>query len=165
MSDDDAKTSTRSGSEEPPIPSSDEEEEDEAKQETGNTNDTSTSGAGEEEEEAKADTANPAARNNSSNNNGRSEISHSPLRKVKDVRSRFENPEAHAEQPVEKSVAKPAAAPKAKDGKFSYEDLRVPSSVGKDQIDISKREDYLSSAEFEKVFGMNEGEFQKLPKW
>jgi hypothetical protein len=36
----------------------------------------------------------------------------------------------------------------------------VPEGVDKD-----KREDYLSDAEFLKIFGMNKADFAKLPDW
>lgn len=48
---------------------------------------------------------------------------------------------------------------------FPYERLTVNSADPISEIDITKRETYLSSAEFRDKFGMAKGDFYKLPKW
>lgn len=48
---------------------------------------------------------------------------------------------------------------------FPYERLTVNSADPISEIDITKRETYLSSAEFRDKFGMTKGDFYKLPKW
>ncbi|KAG0473447.1 hypothetical protein HPP92_015304 [Vanilla planifolia] len=48
---------------------------------------------------------------------------------------------------------------------FPYELLKVTSSTTLAGIDVTRREAYLSSKEFEAKFGMNKKAFYKLPKW
>ncbi|KAJ7556702.1 hypothetical protein O6H91_05G094900 [Diphasiastrum complanatum] len=48
---------------------------------------------------------------------------------------------------------------------YGYEQLKVKSADPVDGIDVTKRESYLSSAEFERVFGIAQTHFYKLPKW
>lgn len=48
---------------------------------------------------------------------------------------------------------------------FPYERLKVNSPEPATGIDATKRETYLSSAEFKEMFGMTQNEFYKLPKW
>ncbi|KAK1290065.1 Villin-4 [Acorus calamus] len=48
---------------------------------------------------------------------------------------------------------------------FPYERLIVTSSDPITDIDVTKRETYLSSAEFREKFGMTKAAFYKLPKW
>lgn len=48
---------------------------------------------------------------------------------------------------------------------YPYERLRVDSSDPAQEIDVTKREAYLSSAEFKDKFGMAKEAFFKLPKW
>ncbi|PKU66116.1 villin-5 [Dendrobium catenatum] len=48
---------------------------------------------------------------------------------------------------------------------FPYERLKTTSSNPVSEIDITKRETYLSSVEFKEKFGMTKNAFYKLPKW
>ncbi|KAL5580762.1 hypothetical protein UlMin_013204 [Ulmus minor] len=48
---------------------------------------------------------------------------------------------------------------------YPYERLKVFSSDPVKGINVTKREAYLSDAEFEAKFGMAKGNFYKLPKW
>ncbi|WOK92682.1 villin-4-like isoform X1 [Canna indica] len=48
---------------------------------------------------------------------------------------------------------------------FAYERLKTSSTDPVTEIDITKREIYLSSAEFKEKFGMTKEAFLKLPKW
>ncbi|KAL0904665.1 hypothetical protein M5K25_026795 [Dendrobium thyrsiflorum] len=48
---------------------------------------------------------------------------------------------------------------------FPYERLKITSSNPVSEIDITKRETYLSSVEFKEKFGMTKNAFYKLPKW
>ncbi|KAK1268696.1 Villin-4 [Acorus gramineus] len=48
---------------------------------------------------------------------------------------------------------------------FPYERLKVTSSDPVTDIDVTKRETYLSLAEFREKFGMTKEAFYKLPKW
>ncbi|GLT52033.1 hypothetical protein SLA2020_253960 [Shorea laevis] len=48
---------------------------------------------------------------------------------------------------------------------FPYERLKVVSSDPVTDIDVTKREAYLSNEEFEDKFGMTRGAFYMLPKW
>ncbi|XP_020265877.1 villin-5-like isoform X2 [Asparagus officinalis] len=48
---------------------------------------------------------------------------------------------------------------------FPYERLTVNCADPVTEIDITKRETYLSSAEFKEKFGMTKDAFYKLPKW
>ena len=96
----------------------------------------------------------------------RFEVSHSPL-KPSDARKLFEASCNEEDRPATlvRQSSKGPVLPKAKNGKYTYADLKMPSKITKDQIDVSVRENYLSEAEFEKVFGCEPAEFAKLPKW
>lgn len=48
---------------------------------------------------------------------------------------------------------------------FPYERLKTSSTDSVSEIDVTKREAYLSSAEFREKFGMTKDAFYKLPKW
>lgn len=48
---------------------------------------------------------------------------------------------------------------------FPYERLKVNAADPVTEIDVTKRETYLSSAEFKEKFGMTKDAFYKLPKW
>ncbi|KAJ6844880.1 villin-5-like isoform X2 [Iris pallida] len=48
---------------------------------------------------------------------------------------------------------------------FPYERLKVNSPDPVTEIDVTKRETYLSSVEFKEKFGMTKDAFYKLPKW
>ncbi|PKA58675.1 Villin-4 [Apostasia shenzhenica] len=48
---------------------------------------------------------------------------------------------------------------------FPYERLKTSSTDPVSEIDVTKRETYLSSAEFKEKFGMTKDAFYKLPKW
>ncbi|XP_024019901.1 villin-4 [Morus notabilis] len=48
---------------------------------------------------------------------------------------------------------------------FPYERLKTTSTDPVTEIDVTKRETYLSSAEFREKFGMSKEAFYKLPKW
>ncbi|OVA00911.1 Villin headpiece [Macleaya cordata] len=48
---------------------------------------------------------------------------------------------------------------------FPYERLKVFSTDPVTEIDVTKRETYLSSEEFREKFGMTKDAFYKLPKW
>ncbi|XP_065848696.1 villin-4 [Euphorbia lathyris] len=48
---------------------------------------------------------------------------------------------------------------------YPYERLKINSSDPPTDIDVTKRETYLSSAEFREKFGMAKDAFYKLPKW
>nr|XP_029121595.1 villin-5 isoform X4 [Elaeis guineensis] len=48
---------------------------------------------------------------------------------------------------------------------FPYERLKTSSTDPVSEIDVTKREAYLSSAEFREKFGMTKDAFYKLPKW
>ncbi|KAG0478276.1 hypothetical protein HPP92_012995 [Vanilla planifolia] len=48
---------------------------------------------------------------------------------------------------------------------FPYERLKTTSTNPVSEIDITKRESYMSSAEFKEKFGMTKDAFYKLPKW
>ncbi|XP_022753401.1 villin-4-like [Durio zibethinus] len=48
---------------------------------------------------------------------------------------------------------------------YPYELLKITSTDPVSEIDVTKRETYLSSEEFKEKFGMKKDEFYKLPKW
>ncbi|XP_052198990.1 villin-4-like [Diospyros lotus] len=48
---------------------------------------------------------------------------------------------------------------------YPYERLRISSTDPVTEIDVTKRETYLSSEEFREKFGMRKDAFYKLPKW
>ncbi|KAF7838016.1 villin-4 [Senna tora] len=48
---------------------------------------------------------------------------------------------------------------------YPYERLKITSTDPVTDIDVTKRETYLSSAEFKEKFGMKKDAFYKLPKW
>uniref|UniRef100_A0A2P2MNL8 HP domain-containing protein n=1 Tax=Rhizophora mucronata TaxID=61149 RepID=A0A2P2MNL8_RHIMU len=48
---------------------------------------------------------------------------------------------------------------------YPYERLKVISIDPVSEIDVTKRETYLSSAEFKEKFGMAKDAFYRLPKW
>ncbi|KAH6772256.1 villin 4 [Perilla frutescens var. frutescens] len=48
---------------------------------------------------------------------------------------------------------------------YPYERLKTTSTDPVADIDVTKRETYLSSAEFKEKFGMSKDAFYKLPKW
>ncbi|KAK4265504.1 hypothetical protein QN277_026552 [Acacia crassicarpa] len=48
---------------------------------------------------------------------------------------------------------------------YPYERLKISSTNPVTDIDVTKRETYLSSAEFKEKFGMTKDTFYKLPKW
>ncbi|XP_027175354.1 villin-4-like [Coffea eugenioides] len=48
---------------------------------------------------------------------------------------------------------------------YPYERLKIGSSDPITEIDVTKRETYLSSEEFKEKFGMAKAAFYKLPKW
>ncbi|KAI4344434.1 hypothetical protein L6164_011663 [Bauhinia variegata] len=48
---------------------------------------------------------------------------------------------------------------------YPYERLKINSSDPVPDIDVTKRETYLSTAEFKEKFGMTKEAFYKLPKW
>ncbi|XP_073001746.1 villin-5-like [Typha latifolia] len=48
---------------------------------------------------------------------------------------------------------------------FPYERLKTTSTDPVTEIDVTKRETYLSSSEFKEKFGMTKEAFLKLPKW
>ncbi|KAE8660280.1 Villin-4 [Hibiscus syriacus] len=48
---------------------------------------------------------------------------------------------------------------------YPYERLKITSTDPISEIDVTKRETYLSSKEFKEKFGMKKDAFYKLPKW
>eukprot|EP00257_Ricinus_communis_P011852 XP_002533373.2 villin-4 [Ricinus communis] len=48
---------------------------------------------------------------------------------------------------------------------YPYERLKINSTDPISEIDVTKRETYLSSAEFREKFGMTKDAFYKMPKW
>ncbi|KAE8672078.1 Villin-4 [Hibiscus syriacus] len=48
---------------------------------------------------------------------------------------------------------------------YPYERLQITSTNPVSEIDVTKRETYLSSEEFKEKFGMKKDAFYKLPKW
>lgn len=48
---------------------------------------------------------------------------------------------------------------------YPYERLKITATDPASDIDVRKRETYLSSAEFKEKFGMTKDNFYKLPKW
>lgn len=48
---------------------------------------------------------------------------------------------------------------------YPYERLKLASDAPVSDIDVTKREAYLSKAEFQEKFGMTKSEFYSLPKW
>ncbi|KAE8667018.1 Villin-5 [Hibiscus syriacus] len=48
---------------------------------------------------------------------------------------------------------------------YPYERLKITSTDPVSEIDVTKRETYLSSKEFKEKFGMKKDAFYKLPKW
>ncbi|XWS28120.1 hypothetical protein CRYUN_Cryun25bG0038100 [Craigia yunnanensis] len=48
---------------------------------------------------------------------------------------------------------------------YPYERLKITSTDPVSEIDVTKRETYLSSEEFKEKFGMKKEAFYKLPKW
>ncbi|XVF69972.1 hypothetical protein PTKIN_Ptkin11bG0123800 [Pterospermum kingtungense] len=48
---------------------------------------------------------------------------------------------------------------------YPYERLKITSTDHVSEIDVTKRETYLSSEEFKEKFGMKKDAFYKLPKW
>ena len=76
---------------------------------------------------------------------------------------------AAAKNPVAAAVetgpaaSPPAAAPASfGGGTFSYEDLKSSVPEG---VNPSQKEDYLSDADFSKLFSMTRDAFRALPKW
>ncbi|KAI3802222.1 hypothetical protein L1987_30352 [Smallanthus sonchifolius] len=90
-----------------------------------------------------------------------------------------EKPEEAPEEPVEPSEPIPEdndSEPKvaieedengilSSQSTFSYEQVRVKSEDPAPDIDLKRREAYLSVEEFESVLGMTKEEFYQLPKW
>ncbi|KAJ0809099.1 putative villin headpiece, villin/Gelsolin, ADF-H/Gelsolin-like domain superfamily [Helianthus annuus] len=90
-----------------------------------------------------------------------------------------EKPEEAPEEPIEPSEPIPDdndSEPKvaieedengilSSQSTFSYEQVRVKSENPAPDIDLKRREAYLSVEEFESVLGMTREEFYKLPKW
>lgn len=64
---------------------------------------------------------------------------------------------APAPAPAAQSAPKTAAAP----GSYTYEQLKTTN----DGIDVTQKEEYLSDAEFQSVFGMDRAAFRAMPKW
>ncbi|KAF2317192.1 hypothetical protein GH714_016141 [Hevea brasiliensis] len=48
---------------------------------------------------------------------------------------------------------------------YPYDCLKINSTDPVTEIDVTKRETYLSSAEFREKFGMAKDAFYKMPKW
>jgi len=48
---------------------------------------------------------------------------------------------------------------------YPYERLKTTAADPVTEIDVTRRETYLSSAEFKEKFGMTKEAFSKLPKW
>lgn len=48
---------------------------------------------------------------------------------------------------------------------YPYERLKTTSAEPVTDIDVTKRETYLSAIEFKEKFGMAKDAFYKLPKW
>eukprot|EP01006_Ploeotia_vitrea_P059797 TRINITY_DN74797_c0_g1_i1.p2 TRINITY_DN74797_c0_g1~~TRINITY_DN74797_c0_g1_i1.p2 ORF type:complete len:334 (+),score=69.86 TRINITY_DN74797_c0_g1_i1:34-1035(+) len=46
-----------------------------------------------------------------------------------------------------------------------YEELKMPSKWGRDQIDVLNRENYLSDVEFKDLLGCTRAEWAKVPGW
>ncbi|XP_021891713.1 villin-1 isoform X2 [Carica papaya] len=113
-------------------------------------------------------------------------ISNSDLKSSSDRNSFSSTPIARklfpASSPCESGTGSPAAEPSPSsenansswaDGveagvnalTFSYQELRVDSHTPVKGIDVTKREAYLSEAEFEEKFGMTKRAFYALPKW
>lgn len=105
-------------------------------------------------------------------------------------RSRKVNSESPKEKPPPTPTSTPAPAPTpestskensmgsiqedAKEGEvedeegltvYPYERLKTTSTEPVTDIDVTKRETYLSAAEFKEKFGMTKDAFYKLPKW
>ncbi|KAK9057719.1 hypothetical protein SSX86_022555 [Deinandra increscens subsp. villosa] len=90
-----------------------------------------------------------------------------------------EKPEEAPEEPIEPSEPIPEendTEPKvaieedengilSSQSTFTYEQVRVKSENPAPDIDLKRREAYLSVEEFESVLGMTREEFYKLPKW
>jgi hypothetical protein len=48
---------------------------------------------------------------------------------------------------------------------FGYERLKASSTDPAPKINLKRREAYLSSEEFEKLFGITQTQFYEMPKW
>ena len=68
------------------------------------------------------------------------------------------------DRPLQPPDNSPPAYPQGDDS-YSYEDLRLPSSLGQFTIDVTKRESYLSDDEFKKIFSIPKITFYMLPSW
>eukprot|EP01059_Diplonema_ambulator_P001610 TRINITY_DN11380_c0_g1_i1.p1 TRINITY_DN11380_c0_g1~~TRINITY_DN11380_c0_g1_i1.p1 ORF type:complete len:364 (+),score=144.31 TRINITY_DN11380_c0_g1_i1:45-1094(+) len=66
----------------------------------------------------------------------------------------------------EKTLQKRRNVPTGDDVKYKYDELRVSTTkLTRDDINVMKRETYLSDEDFQEVFGMSPDEFNKLPTW
>ena len=64
------------------------------------------------------------------------------------------------------AIAAAAAAPKTAVGKFTHDQLKVENIAGLPQeVDRSKREEYLEDDVFQNLFKMDLKAFLALPKW
>ncbi|MED6145064.1 Villin-4 [Stylosanthes scabra] len=88
--------------------------------------------------------------------------------------SSFEQPPSARESMIPRSVkvslstnkSSPGTNDKDKENSiYPYERLKITSTDPVTDIDVTKRETYLSSAEFKEKFGMTKDAFYKLPKW
>ena len=66
----------------------------------------------------------------------------------------------------EKVIEKRANVPTGDEVKYTYDELFIKTTtLTRDDINVMKRETYLSDEEFETVFGMSPDDFSKLPNW
>ncbi|XP_061959519.1 villin-1 isoform X1 [Populus nigra] len=77
------------------------------------------------------------------------------------------SPKAEAESPSQAAVLAQVDGNDASENSviYPYERLKVNSSDPVTDIDVTKREGYLSDGEFQEKFGMRKKAFYELPKW
>ncbi|XP_061361506.1 villin-4-like isoform X2 [Gastrolobium bilobum] len=79
------------------------------------------------------------------------------------------NPETNDKEDSMSSIQEGMQEGEAEDDEgvpvYPYERINTASTDPVEDIDVTKREAYLSSAEFKEKFGMVKSDFYKLPKW
>ncbi|ETW03641.1 hypothetical protein H310_05039 [Aphanomyces invadans] len=83
------------------------------------------------------------------------------LQKIREEKAKAAGVATPAAAPVRTPPAPVAVAAVGENQKFTLEQL----VAGVEGIDLTRKESYLSDAEFKTVFGITRGEFDALPKW
>eukprot|EP01060_Flectonema_neradi_P032350 TRINITY_DN5123_c3_g1_i2.p1 TRINITY_DN5123_c3_g1~~TRINITY_DN5123_c3_g1_i2.p1 ORF type:complete len:326 (+),score=121.79 TRINITY_DN5123_c3_g1_i2:38-1015(+) len=87
---------------------------------------------------------------------------------AKDTPAIIVKPKKKAEEMEEweKVIEKRANVPTGDEVKYTFEELNIKTTkLTRDDINVMKRETYLSDEEFETVFEMSREDFNKLPNW